>query len=277
MQRIFDVRSLPDFLVCIGSFACAAQSPMPSQANLPVPQGAALELPSFEVAAIKPSRAGGNLESINTPPGRLQAKNASVESLLEQAYNLPQNQISGGPSWLYSDRYDIEAKMSDSQYRQIEKLDKRQQEHQVNLMLQSLLTDRFKLSVTHQPRELKAFALVVAKCGPKLHLSGTPEPAKPGRSKNSGMSFYGVVLQTRDSPLAEFALHLSEQFGRPVIDRTGLKGSYDISFQVPLAPEDDRESAVSSALQDQLGLKITTQKATVDTIVIHYIEAPSEN
>jgi uncharacterized protein (TIGR03435 family) len=213
---------------------------------------------------------------MGTPPGRFVAKNISVEDLVQRAYYLPKSQIAGGPSWLDSNRYDIEAKMSDSQYHEIERLDKSQQEYQIHLMLQSLLADRFKLTVSHRPKEIKAYALVVAKGGPNLHASGTPEPVEPKRT-NDGGAFPMIALRQMDSPLGALAAFLTEQFGRPVIDRTGLKGSYDIKFQVPIDPEADRESQITTALQDQLGLKITSQKATVDTIFIEHLEAPSAN
>jgi uncharacterized protein (TIGR03435 family) len=277
MRRISQFRTLPIFLVCIGSLVYAAQSHSQSQIHNPAPPDAAVQLPSFEVAAIRPNRSGEPWYRVNTPPGRFTATNISVEALIERAFYLQENQISGAPRWTGSDRYDIEAKMSDSQYQAIDKLDKRQQEHQVSLMLQSLLADRFKLAVSHHPKELKVYALVVAKGGPKLIAAGTPEAAKPKPSYNSGGSFSGVVLNLMDSQVGAFAAGLSGIFGQTVVDQTGLSGSYDITFQVPIDPEGDRESQISTALQDQLGLRITSQKATVDTIVIEHVEAPSEN
>jgi uncharacterized protein (TIGR03435 family) len=162
---------------------------------------------------------------MSTPPDGFEAKNISVEDLIERAYYLPKNQISGGPGWLDSNRYDIQAKMSDAQYQEMEKLDKSQQEYQFHLMLQSLLADRFQLTVSHHPRELRSYALVVARSGPKLHASGTPAPANPRRSNQSCGSFSGIVISQIDSPLSALAAFLAGQFGRPVIDQTGLPAS----------------------------------------------------
>jgi uncharacterized protein (TIGR03435 family) len=143
-------------------------------------------------------------------------------------------------------------------------------------MVQSLLANRFKLRVSHQPREYKVFALVVAKGGPKLQLHGAPESGK-SKGPITFTSFSGMVLTQVDSPLSEFALRISASLDRPVIDRTGLKGNYDIKLNVPIAPADDQQSAITSALKEYLGLTLKSQKAMLDTIVVEHIEQPSPN
>ena len=85
------------------------------------------------------------------------------------------------------------------------------------------------------------------------------------------------MLIDRDIPLSVFAKHMSEWFGRPVVDQTGLTGSYDILFEVPIGEGEDRESAIVTALEDQLGLSLKRQIATVDTISVDHIEPPSAN
>lgn len=233
--------------------------------------------PSFEVAAIRPNRTGEPLTSEDTPPGRFWARNISVKDLIEKAYELPGNQITEGPGWIDSERYDIEAKMSDSQYRGIEKLNKRQQEHQISLMLQSLLADRFKLAVNHQSKEVKGYALVVARGGPKLHLSGTPGLPPSSHPGSGGGTFFGIVFQLKDSSLDSLASFLSGQLGRPVVNETGLDGNYDETFEVPMDAETDRGSAILIALQDQFGLKLQSKRVSADMIVIAHIERPSGN
>lgn len=233
--------------------------------------------PSFEVAVIRPNRTGDPLTTEDTPPGMFWAKNISIKALIAEAYELPENQIVGGPGWINSERYDIEAKMSDAQYRKIEKLGMREQKHQINLMLQSLLAERFMLTVHHQSRELKGYVLVVAKGGPKLHISGTPEPSISSPPGSSSGAFSGIVFQIKDSSLRSLVNFLSGQLGRPVTDETGLNGNYDATLEVPMDSQTERGSAIITALQDQFGLILKSRKVSGDIIVVAHIERPSEN
>jgi len=209
------------------------------------------------------------------PPGRFEAKNDSVRTLIETAWELQKGQVVGGPAWIDSERYDIQARMTESQYRAIENLPKRQQQHQVFLMLQSLLAERFQLTVSHHPGEMKGFALVIAKGGPKLHVSGTPEPAKPGSS--APHSFSGTMYTAKDSPLSDLTNFLAMLMGKPVINETGLSGTYDFSLEVPYDPQGDPVAGTITALEDQLGLMLKSKRIVVDTINVEQIERPSEN
>jgi uncharacterized protein (TIGR03435 family) len=231
--------------------------------------------PSFEVAVIRLNRSDSPLEGFETPPGRFQAKNDSVRTLIEAAWELQKGQVVGGPAWIDVERYDIEARMTEDQYHAIENLSKRHQQHRVHLMLQSLLAERFQLRVSHHPGEMKGLALAIAKGGPKLHVSGTLEPAKPDHSV--GRSFSGAMFVTKGSPLSDLADYLAMQFGRPVVNDTGLTGMYDYSLEVPYDPQSDREAGTITALEDQLGLTLKSQRIVVDTIHVEQIERPSEN
>jgi uncharacterized protein (TIGR03435 family) len=231
--------------------------------------------PSFEVAVIRLNRSGSPLEGFETPPGRFQAKNDSVRTLIEAAWELQKGQVVGGPAWIDAERYDIEARMTEDQYHAIENLSNRHQQHQVHLMLQSLLAERFQLTVSHHPGEMKGLALVIAKGGPKLHVSGMPEPVKPDHSV--GRTFSGAMFSTKDAPLSDLADYLAMQFGRPVVNDTGLTGMYDYSLEVPYDPETGREAGTITALEDQLGLTLKSQRIVVDTIHVEQIERPSEN
>jgi len=137
--------------------------------------------PAFEVVSIKPNHAGDGRVMIRIAPGgRLEAHNITVKFLLEDAYGVKDNQVSGAPGWLDSEHYDIEAKPEDASADQ--KLGPEERNAQLKLMLQSMLEDRFKLALHHETKELSVYALVVAKSGPKLHES-PPEPAvTPGDS-----------------------------------------------------------------------------------------------
>lgn len=264
------------------SFA-AAQNSAQSPAETAAPR------PSFEVASIKPNDKDSPCCTYGgKEPGGYRIRNISLKSMISEAYELPENQISGGPSWIGSEHYDIEAKMSDSQKRAIEKLSGREQSHQIDLMLQSLLAARFGLTVDHQPKEFAGYVLMVAKGGSKLHMSGTPEPPASKHSDNNGGSFL-FAFQAKDSPLHNLVVFLSSELGRPVIDETGLNGNYDINLQVPLNSQTDVDpqtdvdtqtdvgSAIMTTLQEQLGLTLKSQKVSADMIVITHIERPTEN
>ena len=152
------------------------------QAGAQSAQPALATMPSFEVASIKPNRSGDGGMRFQNTPGRFVVNNANAKFLIEFAYNIKDFQLSGGPSWINSDRYDIDAKMEDSVVEAMQKLpfDKRQE--QVRLMIQSLLADRFQLRVERGTKELPAYALIVAKGGPKL----TETPDQAPRSAGSG-------------------------------------------------------------------------------------------
>lgn len=132
------------------------------------PQTATAPLPSFDVASIKPNHSGTNDSSTRGAAGRYTAINHSIQSLIEFAYSVQGFQLLGGPSWINSDKYDVDAKVDDSRIEELQKLPRREQDEQLRLMLQSLLADRFKLKVSRATKELPVLALVIAKDGPKL-------------------------------------------------------------------------------------------------------------
>jgi uncharacterized protein (TIGR03435 family) len=137
--------------------------------------------PSFEVATIKPNRSGDNREMMMFRPGRFTATGSTVKQLITEAYKVKGFQISGGPGWISSEKYNIEAKVPDALMEELQKLPSDQRLDKFELMIQSLLADRFKLKVTQEPRELPIYALVVAKTGAKL------QEAKPGDTYPNGM------------------------------------------------------------------------------------------
>ena len=265
----------------IGPLAFGAFAALENYAQSPAETAA--PRPSFEVAVIKPDHKESPCCTYGgMQPGGYRIRNISLKSLIAAAYELPDDQISGGPGWIGSEHYDIEAKMSDSQYRAIEKFSRRQQEHQTDLMLQSLLAARFGLTVDHQPKEIAGYALIVAKGGPKLHISGTPDPLASKLPDSKGGSFL-CAFQAKDSPLNGLVVFLSNELNRPVIDETGLNGNYDINLEVPLdsQTEDDSQtdlgSAIMTTLQDQSGLALKSRKVPADMLVITHIERPTQN
>jgi uncharacterized protein (TIGR03435 family) len=263
-------------------------------------------LPSFEVASIKPNRSEDLRKMVSFQSGRYTLTGLTTKLLITVAYDLEDFQVSGGPSWISSDRYDVNAKVEDSVAAEWQKLPPNQRAEQLRVMLQSLLADRFELKVSHTSKDLPIYALVVAKNGPKLQeakpsdtypngikgLDGRPE----GRAGVMRMWAGGILGQ--GISLASLAELLSRQLSRTVTDQTGLKGEYDIKLQwtpdqmsaaIPLGPVGDNSRpdalpppdstgpSIYTAIQEQLGLRLESTKGPVEVLVIDHVERPSEN
>jgi bla regulator protein blaR1 len=250
-------------------------------------------LPSFEVASVKPNSSGDLRHYFSLRPGRFGATGMTIKFLMTFAYNVKEFQIVGGPDWVNSERYDIEAKEEDSVAAKSQKLPFAQYREQVGLMVQSLLTDRFKLRVAHNTKQLPVYALVVANKGPRLIAS---EVSTSGLKWPTITGGRGELTATRISlgGFADALTGIPDLGGRKVLDETGLKGEYDINLQwapdqsqpVPTGaaivpgnppPLDASGPSIFTAIQEQLGLKLKSTKGPVDVIVIDHIERPSEN
>jgi uncharacterized protein (TIGR03435 family) len=266
------------------------------------PQAADAPLPSFEVASIKPNHTGGRGRFFSTPdPGRLTATNVTTKMVIEFAYNVKDFQLSGGPGWINSESYDINAKLEDSATEESQKLPEDERRDKIRLMMQSLLADRFKLTLTHEKKELPIYALVLAKGGPKLtptaYTPPDPNGPKPSGPPQNGpqlmLSIRGKIsaVAAPMSGLADILALLPDLGDRLVVDQTGIKGEYDFTLEftpenvTPKGPQsmesapppDPSAPSIFTALQDQLGLRLESTKGSVDTIVIDHIEEPSEN
>jgi uncharacterized protein (TIGR03435 family) len=257
-------------------------------------QGVAAASPvyTYEVVSIKLSKPGNGIRMrigiTNTPDG-LTAENATLQSVITSAFGVLDFQVSGGPDWLSTERYDIEAKMEASVADVLQKLRPDERRLARQKMLQALLVDRFKLAIHRGAKELPVYALVITKTGPKL------QEAKPGDTypkgfktadgcAGAGMMMIGESLgantmTAQGVTIASLVDTLSASLGRPVLDKTGLTGRYD--FRLTWAPDENQtdSSAPSlfTAIQEQLGLKLESGRGPVPTIVIDHIERPSGN
>ncbi len=280
--------------------------------------------PSFEVASIKPAKSGTHGSSLQTPPGRFVATNLTAKMLIAFAYNykgpgiaLEENRILGGPGWINTERFDVEAKVKDSLVNEEEK--KRPFNvwiDQIRLMVQTMLAERFKLKVSFETKELPIYALVVAKHGPKLTESkilplgplGAKRP-ESGHAPALNIRFSRGAAQLSGkgvsiSFLAKALSGRSDVDGRDIVDQTGLKGRYDFSLSwtpeemgrpmfggpgsggasgpmpgQPVAPASSNSSGPSifMAVQQQLGLKLKPEKGPVEVLGINHIEPPTPN
>ena len=240
---------------------------------------------SYEVASIKPDKATDGLVRIQFTPNGFTAEGVSPKFLLGLAYNVKDFQLSGLPGWAESERYDIQAKMDDATAEALNRLPPNQRLEQRRLMLQSFLAERFNLKLTHSSREMPIYALVVAKGGPKLTPSKVTTEADLRRFANSAVAFSLAGMPV--SGLADF---LSMRLKRQVVDKTGLQGNYDITFHFappgnladngpdPAATSpDSSDPSIFTALQEQLGLKLESQKGPVEVLIIASIQKPIEN
>jgi uncharacterized protein (TIGR03435 family) len=221
----------------------------------------------FEVASVKANTSGSQDFSVDiTPEGRVSAHNYTVWNLIRWAYRVRELQLSGGPGWIKTQGFDIEARPASPVSRD-----------KVDEMLRMLLTERFQLKVHTESRNLPAYALVVSNGGSKLQPStGTSGP------RNTKL---GQLIMPKMS-VAELAQVLEFDLGRPVIDRTGLTGDFAIHLEWTREPDrtaagdfpsDQSRPSIFSALQEQLGLKLESVKAPVDVLVIDRVELPSAN
>jgi uncharacterized protein (TIGR03435 family) len=216
----------------------------------------ALDAQSFDVAAIKlnpPGIFGGRVQFL--AGGRFAAENVALNFLVEQAYGVRNYQVLGGPSWINEQHYDIQAS-SDSAT-----------EAQMRRMLQGLLADRFQLKIRRETRELPIYALVVAKNGPKI------KPLKPGEGKRGGIGWDRDGLFAYQSTMEQIGHALENQLGRPVIDKTGLPGLYELRVQyderrLTEATADSERPSIFTAFQDQLGLRLEAQRGAIEVLVI---------
>jgi uncharacterized protein (TIGR03435 family) len=244
-------------------------------------------LPAYDVASIKPSKADDG-STLLFRPGAFTAKGMTLKSLIKEAYGIEDDQISGVPKWVGSQTYDIEAKVDGADAATLEKLS----DDQFKLMFQSFLRDRFQLKVHWETKELPILALVVAKGGPKLQQAKAgdtyPDGIKGPDGKpagHAGMMMWGRGRLTGQGiPISNLVPPLTQELGRIVQDKTGLTGKYDIELHWTddAAPDsraasDSPGPSIFTAMQEQLGLKLESQKAPVQVVLIDHVEQPPPN
>jgi uncharacterized protein (TIGR03435 family) len=263
-----------------------------------------LPRPDFDVASIKPALRGEMSPSNpmylrpGNVPGSLEARNAFLTFLISNAYGVKIAQIYNGPSWIHSDGFDISAKTDltpDEDQKIGTSLDARTAD--MNLRLQSLLEERFHLKVHHQTRQLPIFILTVAKGGLRLQPSDcvprgpyrVPEPGQPSPRfcgtyslLRSGVGWkltgIGITMTDLVRALAFRELPtLVEQTGYTEPFNAILEWTPDAVAGPPAPLPADAAPSLSTALQEQLGIKLESNKGPVEVLVIDYVERPSEN
>jgi uncharacterized protein (TIGR03435 family) len=204
----------------------------------------------------------------------------TVDQLIHIAYDVNDFQVIGGPDWIRSERYDIEAKPDESAGTP--------NNSSIQLMLQTLLEDRFKLVVRRETRDLPVYLLTAAKGGPKTTPTNCVKrdtTTAPNRRPSEFCGYLAMdnnVLMARGIDSGHFADELAIWVKRKVIDKTDLQQRFDVSLRwnpdetAPTATGDAAPS-IFTALQEQLGLKLENSKGPVEVLVIDSAERPSEN
>ena len=276
IRSIVAPASIATLCLAVGVLNAIAAAPRAEQDTTP---------PVFEVASIKkyvpdPSRF---FSFSGNPAGDLSrwtATNATAKDLSGVAYGLNGYQMTGGPSWIDAEKFDVDAKVDDSMVPQLKTLTHLQQQKQMALMLRSLLADRFKLQVTRSTKVVPAFGLVVAKGGPKFKEAPPPDPQSERDYSPQGSGPSGVTITMNGKPMSAFMIYLAGAVpGRPVIDQTGLKGTYAFTLRYGRSdsPTENELPSIFTALEEQLGLRLENTKAPVDVLTIDHIEEPTLN
>jgi uncharacterized protein (TIGR03435 family) len=245
--------------------------------------------PQFEVASIKRSLATNDDGSIGAQPnGRFVVRNVPLRFIMQVVFEVPAFRLTGGPAWIDAERYDIQARAAEAV-----------SEPQLHAMMRTLLAERFKLRTHTVPRAVDGFALVRTRrdgsLGPRLRRHDEPcSPSAPVEALRDvtampacgQMSGSDRVIRMNARPLADLATILARRVARPVADRTGLDGRFDVSLEwtgdartsAPLAQAATDDSvSVFTALREQLGLTLRSERTTADVIVIDTIERPTDD
>jgi uncharacterized protein (TIGR03435 family) len=232
---------------------------------------------SFDVASVRPQAPNDSRFFIRPPNrGQFTANGAVAKLLVMLAYDVQDTQIVGGPSWFASEKWNIQAKSDNDQHSVDE----------TRLMLQHLLAERFALRLHRSNARLPVYVLTLGKGGPKF---------KASRETATNLQVGPNSISIQAGTIDRLTGVLATALGRPVLDRTGLTGVYDLSVQWDDAPVREgglpgmvqsqgatnpsggERGSIFTAVPDQLGLRLEAQRAGVEVLVIDHIERPSEN
>jgi len=230
--------------------------------------------PAFEVASITPCKPGTpappgadrGMVQFTFPGGRFNARATTVKFLIEWAYGILPSQHSNGPSWIDEERYDIVAKASGNAT-----------DDEMRLMARALLAERFKLRFHHETKEVPVLILSAGKTAPKLFPPKDEEKRSikilPVTGEGEKIVSWHVVA-TRFS-FEQLNLTFARQLERVIVNRTGLEGDFD--FTLEFTPDENRPnpmdpSLIISAMREQLGLTVKSEKGPVDFLVIDGVE-----
>jgi uncharacterized protein (TIGR03435 family) len=286
-------------LVAIGAPSALGQGIVATQGIIASPAaGTDVKVPEFDVVSVKQDKSGTGMMRLMSNPDGYSATNVPAKLLIQVAYGIREDLISGTPGWADTMRFDFDAKVAGADVDNLKKLSQEQRRS----MLQPALADRFKLKVHNETKQLSVFELVVAKGGSKLKEATHGDTYANGIQGVDGKGRAGTMrmrpgeVAGQGVPIASLVNLLATQLHQTVIDKTGLTGNYDLeltwtpdqdsgpmfkggdgSSQKADPPPDSTGPSIFTALQEQLGLKLQPTKGPVETIVVDHVEIPSEN
>jgi uncharacterized protein (TIGR03435 family) len=235
--------------------------------------GQAVPKQAFEVASIKPADPDARGSSSNNDGRLLTIKNWTLKRLVQRAFGVQDYQVTGGPNWLDTYRFNISAKVDEAE----PQLKGKEGQERLKAMLESLLDERFEFQFHRETKQLPIYNLVDAKSGFKL--TAVKDTGSSSTNSNNGR------LTCKGISMPAFAVFLSGTMERPVLDATGVPGVFDFKLEwstqdgAAKAPDANEVAGPSifTALQEQLGLKLESAKGLVEIIVIDHAEKPTEN
>jgi uncharacterized protein (TIGR03435 family) len=292
MNPVYSMSIVSAFALVLSSANFQAQTPPATAAP-----------PAFEVASVKPAKASGQVQEAchgidskfgandprkGVPLGRCVISSGRLSHMIGLAYGVSMDMIKGGPDWVTKGdhRFDVEAEAEDPA---------KATEQQLLEMLQTLLSDRFKLTFHREKREVQGFALVTAKNGAKLKeaasdestridwkissvpfVSGSSEPGSSVNAVNAGRERGGrgprmITLAATRVSMQDLIRALRPLVRAPLVDETGFKGYYDFTLNW------EAGQTLSDPLQEQLGLNLASQKVPIDFFIIDSAEEPPPN
>jgi len=244
------------------------------------------DIPRFDVISVKPDKNPNAITRARVEADGLGADNVTVHMLLMESYQLNEDQLVGEPSWVKTDRFDIEAKVAGPDVAKLAKLSARDRRS----MYRQILTDQFHLTFHAETKQLPVYAVTVAKGGPKFK-PHVPDPAHPERENGSGWFNWSAGKLVAQGPTMSYFLYaLSLELRRTFVDKTGLTGRYDFNLEwtpddltAPpqgnsdgaQSPVDDSAPSIFTAIQKQLGLKLESAKGPVQVMVVDNITRPT--
>jgi len=227
--------------------------------------------PGWEVATVRQSDPDGKEQSFSIRGRHVMIKRQTVETMLMVGYGLQKTQIANAPQWVKAEPFDVDG---------IPDAEGQPSVRQFQSMVRKLLVERFGLKMHREPREMAAYALTIAKDGPKLAATKSDENALPNQEVHGGNG--DRLLKFTNVSMDDFALMMLYEVDKPLLNRTGLKGRYDFELrftkdELPAAANSAPAPELFTAIQEELVLKVEAVKAPVGVLVVDAVQRPSAN
>jgi len=278
-------------LACLPFAVAVSQTGYAPRASL---QGAGPEKTwSFDTVSVKPNKSGTDGVYISVRSEEYSGENLRIIDLVSQAYGIKQDLISGMPGWADGAHFDVKAKLTPQDAEAFEKLSREEKIAANKALLRSILEERFHLKTHIETKQLPVYNLVLAKGGLKMKAVGEDDTFPKRVNGPDGRPVRGLV-RMQDGMFIDQGIEISglvnqlaNMVHRTVIDKTALKGRFDLALKYAPdrdAPPDanngssqDDAPSIFAALEEQLGLKLQSDKGPVDTLLIDHVERPTQN